>query len=120
VAASVPLFISICPLTAELKLLSCEQQSDRKGIMTARFDLGQTVITAAADSLLDYAQRIEMLTRHVSGDWGVLDKEDKAANERAIKLGDRILSRYEIDGQAYYVITEWDRSVTTILRVEDY
>lgn len=64
---------------------------------------------------------IELLLRHVNGDWGDLDDEDKKENELSVKEGFRILSAYELDtGVKLWVITEWDRSVTTILLPEEY
>jgi len=58
--------------------------------------------------------------RHLSGDWGKLCFEDWHANETALRDGERIMSVYEIDDKTIWVITEWDRSVTTILFPEDY
>lgn len=64
---------------------------------------------------------IELLLRHVNGDWGDLDDEDKKENELSVKEGFRILSAYELaTGVKLWVITEWDRSVTTILLPEEY
>ncbi len=64
---------------------------------------------------------IALLDRHISGDWGDLDAEDKQANESAIEHGDRILSRYDLEcGESVYVVTEYDRSVTTLLLVQEY
>lgn len=61
------------------------------------------------------------LARHQSGDWGELDEHDTQANETALEEGLRLLSVYETAaGVRTYVITEWDRSVTTILLPEDY
>lgn len=86
-----------------------------------KFNLGQTFITALARELLDDDQVQEMLTRHVSGDWGDLDEHDRAMNDRAVESGrHRILSRFDVGRQIFYVITEWDRSLTTVLRSEDY
>ena len=59
--------------------------------------------------------------RHRRADWGEVDKEDWQANERALKNGERLLSAYTLPtGQKLWVITEWDRSVTTILVPADY
>jgi hypothetical protein len=84
-----------------------------------KFELGRMVMTAAA-STLDPIAMTTMLRAHSTGNWGDLNEADKRANESALKNGERILSRYNKDGQGYYVITEWDRSYTTIMRVEDY
>jgi hypothetical protein len=61
------------------------------------------------------------LRRHLTGDWGAVCNEDKKANNAAVAEGTRILSSYNInpnnpnEGQ-YWIITEWDRSVTTFLK----
>jgi len=60
------------------------------------------------------------ITRHLSGDWGDLDDEDKKYNDDALKHGDRLLSMYLYEGTKVYVITECDRSVTTILFADEY
>jgi hypothetical protein len=67
-----------------------------------------------------------LLRRHVSGDWGDLDPEDKARNDEAIAHeGDpdnqqRVLSAYELHGRKVWVITEWNRSETTVLLPSEY
>ena len=61
------------------------------------------------------------LDRHHQSDWGDVDREDWRANERALKHGERLLSAYHTaDGTKFYIITEWDRSLTTVLLPEDY
>jgi hypothetical protein len=62
-----------------------------------RFDLGQIVATPGALDATTPQQRDDMLRRHASGDWGVVGKEDSAANDAAVVDGDRILSAYPID-----------------------
>ncbi|MGD9746613.1 MAG: hypothetical protein AB7I98_03040 [Verrucomicrobiales bacterium] len=61
-----------------------------------------------------------LLHRHQCGDWGDLDDEDKQANDRNLINGGRLLSRYDIEAGSFYVITEWDRSVTTVILREEY
>jgi len=61
-----------------------------------------------------------LLHRHQCGDWGDLDHEDKQANDRDLKLGERLLSRYDTEAGPLYVITERDRSMTTVLVRSDY
>jgi hypothetical protein len=57
----------------------------------------------------------------VTGDWGDLEDEDKKENNFSVELGFRILSVYELEtGGKVWVITEYDRSVTTILLPEEY
>ena len=91
--------------------------------MSVKFPLGQTVATPGALEALMRAEQSpsELLTRHVLGDWGDLCDEDKEANERALEHGGRIFSAYIIeDGTKFWVITEADRSATTILLPQEY
>lgn len=61
------------------------------------------------------------LARHLHGDWGELCDEDKATNDDALKHGARLLSAYRLrDNTRIWLITEWDRSVTTFLLPEEY
>lgn len=62
----------------------------------------------------------ESLERYQRNDWGDLCDEDKKTNQDAIKNGERIFARYNIKPRAIYIITEWDRSATTILFPEEY
>lgn len=91
--------------------------------MKARFALGRVVATPAALTLLKDAQvePVTLLGRHVTGDWGELDPEDARANEAALADEARVLSSYPVKGdEKVWVITEADRSVTTILTPHDY
>ena len=84
------------------------------------FALGKTYATAGAAALgLDLTR---YLLRHSCGDWGEgFGEEDKQANEVALLVGERLLSCYEVNDRIrIYVITEWDRSYTTILLSEEY
>lgn len=60
------------------------------------------------------------LQRHVCGDWGVVPPEDARANCLAVEHGARVLSSYDIAGKRVWIITEADRSVTTLLLPEEY
>ena len=85
------------------------------------FPLGQTVITSTALAVLSALDITGALNRHRTGDWGEVGKEDGRANERALKNGERLLSVYHAaDGTKFWIITEWDRSLTTVLLPEDY
>jgi hypothetical protein len=94
---------------------------DESGVLQPKFSLGQLVITRnAADTIApkDVAQGI---FRHGQGDWGDLDEEDKQENERALKYGSRLFSAYhDSNGTKFWIITEYDRSLTTVLLPEDY
>jgi len=90
---------------------------------TPLFPLGQVVATPGALAALEEAGQLpqEFLHRHVAGDWGELDKQDLQANERALREGQRILSAYSTkNGTRLWLITEWDRSVTTLLLPSEY
>jgi hypothetical protein len=87
------------------------------------FALGQIVGTPGALEEIGEAGRdpIEFIVRHVTGDWGELPPEDVTENERAVAHGLRVFSAYRLEsGKKIWVITEWDRSVTTVLRPQDY
>jgi hypothetical protein len=87
------------------------------------FPLGQVVATPGALTALEKAgqQPQEFLARHLQGDWGDLCEEDRQENALSIECGFRLLSRYTTSaGEALYVITEADRSVTTLLLPEEY
>ena len=85
-----------------------------------RFPLGQVAITANASLRLSTEEVLTALRRHACGDWGDLCPEDTLANEEALRDGDRLLSAYGQSGLRFWVITEADRSVTTILLPDDY
>lgn len=86
------------------------------------FRLGQMVATPQSITILaqDNTTPLDLIKRHVSGDWGDVCSEDAEANEAAVKDGDRILSVYHTTQGKVYVITEWDRSATTVLLASEY
>jgi hypothetical protein len=97
--------------------------------VVSKFSLGQIVATPGAlASLADSGQEAaEFVLRHVKGDWGELDADDKAANDAGcahegdLDKQDRILSAYHTSkGTKIWIITEYDRSVTTLLLPEEY
>lgn len=91
--------------------------------LRSKFPLGQIVGTPGAlGALATNAQTpLEFLVKHANCDWGELDDYDKKANELALKHGERVLSVYKLrDGARLYIITEADRSVTTLLLPEEY
>lgn len=86
------------------------------------FPLGQVVGTQAAVALdVDFSKFIH---RHSCGDWGIVNEEDWAANDAALRAGGRILSSYSVIHHAgnavVWIITEADRSRTTVLLPDDY
>lgn len=92
-------------------------------LSNALFQLGEVVATPGAVETMQ-RHNVEpqtLLQRHVTGDWGVLCKEDAQSNNDAVTYGDRIFSSYPIaDNVRIWVITEWDRSVTTLLLPSEY
>ena len=93
------------------------------------FPLGQVVATCDVLEAAPHTRLIASLARHARGDWGCVDPEDAETNRLALAEGDRILSAYPIDPalpckgwgeNCLWVITEADRSVTTLLLPEEY
>jgi hypothetical protein len=98
-----------------------------------KFQIGQLVATPGALEALQQANQspMEFIRRHIAGDWGDLGNDDKRQNEEAIAnehtagtendLRDRIVSVYKTkQGKVLWIITEWNRELTTILLPEDY
>lgn len=96
----------------------------REGLFDQRqrsIPLGRVVATASAIATLDDGSIRAALARHASGDWGDLDEHDRAVNEDALRSEDRVFSVYrDQSGTRFYVITEPDRRVTTVLLPEEY
>jgi len=86
--------------------------------------LGRVVITPSALSALKENKQyiVEFLERHKNGDWGDVPEEDRESNNKALENNnERILSSYQLkDGTKIWIITEWNRSVTTILLPDEY
>lgn len=88
-----------------------------------RFRPGRIFVTPAALEVLRTVgvSPVVLLLRHLSGDWGNLSDSDCQQNELSVDAGLRLLSSYALPvGHTVWVITEWDRSVTTILLPNDY
>jgi hypothetical protein len=90
--------------------------------MTVPLPLGRVVATPGALKLLMEAggYPFDLLARHATGDWGELCAFDRRQNEIALRDGYRVFSSYEVSAGRVWVITEADRSVTTILLPEEY
>jgi hypothetical protein len=93
------------------------------------FELGQIVATPGALAATTNEQRLYYLARHSIGDWGYVCREDWDANDEAVKDGGGVLSAHPIDvakpckgfgGNTLWIITESDRSVTTLLLPDEY
>ena len=92
-------------------------------VRKALFQLGQVVATPGALAVLLRASQVpaEFLGRHVAGDWGEVPEEDKRENEFSLLHGTRIQSAYRTKlGERLWILTEADRSLTTVLLPEEY
>jgi hypothetical protein len=100
-------------------------------------DLGRLVVTRAVDELMQsnpqFSHFVKLcLGRYLAEDWGKLPEEDKKSNDEAVKSGERILAAYPLpEGltgrnmfggteERIWIITEWDRNVTTVLFPGEY
>jgi len=93
------------------------------GRQAALFSLGQVVATPGALAALNDAgeEPNAFLDRHASGDWGDVDKSDQKANDEALQRSERVFSAYKLNnGTRLWIITEADRSATTLLLPEEY
>ena len=94
--------------------------------MTVSFNLGRLLMTRGVNDQVaentDFAKFVTgSLARHRKGDWGTLSEEDRKENELSLKEGFRLLSAYEAEGlPKIWIITERDRSATTILFPDEY
>lgn len=87
------------------------------------FQPGQVVATPGALEAMqtNHCLSLDLLIRHLSGDWGVIPEEDAQTNQQALQHGYRIMSSYPLaNGEKIWVITEADRSYTTFLLPEEY
>ncbi len=92
-------------------------------VIPARFPLGHIAATPGVLAALDGDSGLAalLLTRHARGDWGDICAEDSALNNESLETGGRIMSVYKLfHGETVWVITESDRSVTTLLLPEEY
>ena len=90
-------------------------------VSAAKFQLGQIVATPNALDRLTQDDIRSGIIRHQSGDWGDLDADDRKENDLALERGNRLLSAYQAsNGVKFWIITEADKSSTTVLLPEDY
>lgn len=87
--------------------------------------VGQVVATRGVAYEMEKDKEFERFvrrsfSRHATRDWGDLCEEDKAYNDYAVENGERVFSSYENGDTKIWIITEWDRSYTTILLPEEY
>lgn len=91
-----------------------------------KFNSGKLLMTRGVNDLVaentEFAKHVHLsLRRHLSGDWGDVCDEDRVANELALQNGERLFSVYKKEGlPKIWIITEWDRSATTVLFPDEY
>lgn len=91
-----------------------------------KFNPGKLVMTRGVNDLVadneEFAKHVHLsLRRHLAGDWGDVCDEDRTANESALRVGERLFSVYQKEGvPKIWIITEWNRSYTTVLFPEEY
>lgn len=85
-----------------------------------KFPLGDLHMTPGVQESIPPSEVLQALRRHANGDWGTLDVEDHRANDDALKEQGRLLSAYFSGGRKFWIITEADRSTTTVLLPEEY
>jgi hypothetical protein len=96
---------------------------NRKAGYVGLFPLGKAVATPNAMRVAEDegVQLVELLIRHQHGDWGDIHPGDRGLNEAALRDGERVFSVYKEPADVtFWVITEWDRSYTTVMLPEDY
>jgi hypothetical protein len=88
---------------------------------TTRVPLGVVVATVGVCQQVDHPHIVRALARHAAGDWGEVDPDDRQQNEIALREGFRLLSVYrDPSGRVFWIITEADRSATTVLLPDEY
>ena len=103
-----------------------KQQPVGKAQPMKKFNPGQLVMTRCVYDMMDgneeFASHVRLsVIRHMAGDWGDVSDEDRVTNELALQEGDRLFSVYMKEGlPKLWIITEWDRSVTTVLFPDEY
>ena len=97
------------------------QELGASELLPEKFPLGRTVTTPGALATVPNEEMQAALRRHHIGDWGDLDEQDRQENESGLRNGFRLFSAYRTTaGVKFYIITEHDRSVTTILLPDEY
>jgi hypothetical protein len=95
--------------------------SGNDGAHEFKFSPGRLAVTPGVRDLLPPEEVGRALARHVRGDWGDVPAEDSQENERSLETGGRLMSVYRSEkGEVFWIITEADRSVTTLLLPSEY
>ena len=86
-----------------------------------KFDIGRAVATHGVIERVNESDLFDSFLRHIGGDWGELCDQDRQANDLACQVGARITSRYSDRNHTWFwIITEADRSATTLLLPNEY
>lgn len=85
-----------------------------------RFKLGALVATPGVLEAIPEKEIQKALGLYTEGDWGCTYEEDAKLNDYALTHKERILATYKYEGKKFWIITEWDRSVTTVLLPSEY
>ena len=90
--------------------------------MSLAFETGNLYVTVGVNALIsdDRVGLLEIVARHMNCDWGDVCEEDKQSNNEALLHDDRLLSSYQLNNETVWIITEADRSATTILLPSEY
>ena len=91
-----------------------------KSISYGHFAPGRLLMTANAANVIPKPQMLDAVRRHLSCDWGEVSKGDKALNDQALKHEGRLVSAYCSNGRRLLIITEEDRSATTVMLADEY
>ena len=90
--------------------------------MSLAFETGNLYVTVGVNALVndDRVGLLEIVARHMNCDWGDVCEEDKQSNNEALLHDYRLLSSYQLNNETVWIITEADRSATTILLPSEY
>ena len=117
-------FLDVVPKDAKIFWLKFRRKLETLNEQSSvLFPLGEVYLTIGAREALEESNQTpnEFLAKHQSGDWGIIGKEDWKENDFSVKVGFRILSAYETSqDEKLWIITEADRSSTTILLPSEY
>lgn len=91
----------------------------------SKFAVGSVFKTCGIEIAMDEDKKyideiVDCLSRYLAGDWGNLSEDDKIANDKALTNNERLLGAYQTSKGKVYIITEWDRKITTILFAHEY
>ena len=116
-------FLSTCNQEEKIFWLKFRRKLEVLNEITVLFPLGNVYMTIGAREALKEAEQepFDFLARHQRGDWGIVGKEDAKENDFSVKNGFRILSAYKTNlAEKIWILTESDRSSSTILLPEEY